>query len=176
MALPTISGEFRIGTEPRIGFTEGAGVAFWNARCVMSARKEEPKGSGNWVDDKDKTLWINLSTYRKVAENMQNSGFKKGDLITITNAPIWLRTYQQDGQSRISVEVEAKEVGASLTFRTYPHHDQQGGGQQRQQSTQSTSQSQPPAQDNWADQGQAPDWARAGSEQRDYGWGGQGEL
>ena len=176
MPLPTISGEFRIGTDPRIGFTDGAGVAFWNARCVMSARKEEPKGSGNWVDDKDKTLWINLSTYRKTAENMQNSGFRKGDLIVITNAPIWLRTYTQDNQTRISVEVEAKEVGASLTFRTYPHHDDQGQDKRPAQNTQSTSQSQPPTQDNWADQGQAPDWARAGSEQRDYGWGGQGEL
>lgn len=175
MSLPTISGEFRIGTEPRTGYTEGAGVAYWNARCVMSGRKEEPKGSGNWVDDKDKTLWINLSTYRKVAENMINSEFKKGDLITITNAPIWLRTYTQDNQTRISVEVEAKEVGASLTFRTYPHHDRTAQTEQVQRAKQNV-QNQQASQDNWADQGQAPDWARAGSEQRDYGWGGQGEL
>ena len=174
MSLPTISGEFRIGTEPRVGFTPG-GTAYWNARCVMSGRIEEPKGSGNWVDNKDKTLWINLNTYRKVAENMTNSNFRKGDLIVITNAEIWLRQYQQDGQSRISVEVEAREVGASLTFRTYPHHETK-----REATTQPpANQGQPPAQQgegNWADRGAAPEWATAGSEQRDLGWGGQGEL
>jgi single-stranded DNA-binding protein len=106
--------------------------------------------------------------YRNVAENMINSGFKKGDLITVTNAPIYLRKYQTDqGENRISVEVEAKEVGASLTFRTYPHHDRSTGKQQ------------PPAQDGPPQDGNpvdTPAWATPGSESRDYGWGGTGEL
>lgn len=165
MPLPTISGEFRIGTEPRVGYTPNGGVAFWNARCVMSARTEEPKGSGNWVDDKNKTLWINLNVYRNVAQNMIDSQFKKGDLITVTNAPIWLRQYTDGGVQKISVEVEAKEVGASLTFRQYPHHDKKAPAQEQGQQ-----QAAPPTDGNPVD---TPEWATAGSESRQYGWGNE---
>lgn len=169
MGLPTISGEFRIGSDPRNGYASGSGIAYWSARCVMAARKQDPPNSGTWVDDKEKEMWINLSTYRGVAENMINSGFKKGDLITVTNAPIYLRKYQTDqGEQRISVEVEAKEVGASLTFRSYPHHERSGAKQQT-----APPQNQPMQEGNPVD---TPGWATAGSESRDFGWGGQGEL
>ena len=160
MPLPTINGEFRIGSDPRAGYTPNGGVPYWNARCVMAARKEEPKGSGNWVDDKDTEMWINLNVYRGPAENMINSGFKKGDMITVSNAQVWLRKYTADNQQRISVEVEAKEVGASLLFRTYPHHDRKPAAQQD---------SAPPQDGNPVD---TPEWAKAGSEGPAWGSGG----
>lgn len=126
MALPIIGQEFLIvGDEPKLTFTP-AGLPVCNFRVKAADRKEEPKGSGNWVDSK--VLWANVNVWRDPAQHAADS-LKSGDLVIITGK-IYTREFEHQGIKKTAVEIDATSVGASLTFRTTPHGA--GQGQQAQ--------------------------------------------
>ena len=139
MPLPVISEEFLIVSEPALTFSR-SGVAVANFRVKTSSRKEEPKGSGNWVDDK--VLWANVTVWRDPAQHAVDS-LKKDDLVVIVGR-ISTREFEHQGQKRTAVEIEALSIGPSLKFRTTPHGA--GGAQQGQQQQPSAQQQQQYAQ------------------------------
>lgn len=139
MALPLVSQEFLIvGDDPKLTFTPG-GLAVANFRVKASDRKEEPKGSGNWVDGD--VLWANVTVWRDAAQHVVDS-LKSGDLVVLTGK-IYTRSFEHQGIKKTSVEITASAVGPSLTFRTTPHGAVAQQGQQAQPPVQQQPQGQP---------------------------------
>lgn len=146
MALPEIGHEFLVVSDPELRFTPG-GDAVCNFRVKASSRKEEPKGSGNWVD-KD-VLWASVTAWRDLAEHVVES-VVKNDLVLVQGT-IYTREYESNGAKQKSVEIQATAVGPSLKFRTTPH----GAGQQQQGQGQ---QAQPPQQGGYQQPQQGGTW------------------
>ena len=143
MALPTISGEFRIVGEPELRFTP-SGQAVWKARCVASKQKKDD--DGKWVDDK--TLWANVSVWRDMAENAVESLTDK-DLITVVGEIATTNYETANGEKRTSVDITAFSIGTALRFRKTPH-----GAQQQQQAQPQQQQQYPPQQQQYPQQQQ----------------------
>ncbi len=113
--LPSISGQFRLVTDPTLKFSP-SGVAVGGARIVADKKKKDE--SGEWVDDR--VCWLSLTTFKKVAENMAES-FKKGDLILVSGR-LETQSYQtKEGESRQSYNVIADFVGSDITWDPAPH-------------------------------------------------------
>lgn len=125
MPLPTISGEFLVVGDPVLRHTPD-GTAVVNLRLKAASRKEEPKGSGNWVD-KD-VLWANATAWRDLATHITDS-IKDRDLIVVTGE-IYTREFvdPQTNMKKVSTDIHIRNAGPSLAFRTTPH----GAGQQAQ--------------------------------------------
>jgi len=126
--LPDVSGEFRVGADPDLRFAP-SGVAVTKIRAVASSRKKQDDGS--WVDDK--TCWVNLVGFKKVAENMAES-FQKGDLV-IVNGRLQVEEWEDnDGNKRTSVDIIVNNMGPSVSFnparpvRTERASNSGGGG------------------------------------------------
>lgn len=126
MALPEIAHEFLVVSDPELRFTPG-GDAVCNFRVKASSRKEEPKGSGNWVD-KD-VLWASVTAWRDLAEHVVESIANK-DMVLVQGT-IYTREYESNGVKQKSVEIQATAVGPSLKFRTTPHGAGKQQGQQQ---------------------------------------------
>lgn len=135
--LPQVVGEFRIGTEPNLRFAP-SGTAVCSIRAVASSRKKNEQ-SGQWEDDK--TTWVDLVGFRKLAENMAES-FAKGDLVTVMGKLQVEDWEDNDGNKRISVRVMVDNIGMSVAFNAARSikaergqqnqgQSQQGGGQQQ---------------------------------------------
>lgn len=108
--LPQVIGEFRVGVEPNLRFAP-SGTAVCSIRAVASSRKKDD--SGNWVDDK--TTWVDLVGFKKVAENMAES-FLKGDLVTVTGKLQVEDWEDNEGKKRTSVRVMVDTIGMSVAF------------------------------------------------------------
>ena len=109
--LPQITGEFRLVADPELRFAP-SGVAVGSARIVASSRKKDD--SGEWVDDK--TCWLRLTAFKRLAENLAES-FTKGDLITVTGRLHTSEFEDRDGNKRQSYEVTADTIGMSVAFK-----------------------------------------------------------
>lgn len=110
--LPTISGEFRIGSDVELKFG-ASGTPYAQFRAVASQRKKND--SGEWVDDKE--LWVSVTCFKQLAENVAGS-LGKGNLVLITGK-LSSRQYQSNsGENRTSIDVTADFVGPSLAFNT----------------------------------------------------------
>lgn len=153
MALPRLSGEFRLYGDPALKFTPN-GIATLTQRLVASDQK---KNEQTQKYDDTETLWINLVLWRDVAEHFANS-FKDKDLVTLTNVKPHVRQYEKDGVERQSFDLKydfESSVGPSLRFRTTPHSDQaqaQQGQQQGQQWGGQPMQQQPQNPGQWGNQ------------------------
>jgi len=108
--LPLVSGEFRCVADPEIRFAP-SGVAVGKVRAVASSRKKDE--SGEWVDDK--TCWVTLTAFKKVAENMVDS-FVKGDLVIVTGRVSTEDWEDKDGNKRTSVNLVVDSIGPSIAF------------------------------------------------------------
>lgn len=108
--LPNIMGEFRVAADPDLRFTP-SGVAVGKVRAVASKRKQNDQGE--WVDDK--TCWVNLVGFKKVAENMAES-FVRGDLVVVTGQMQTEDWEDKDGNKRTSVEIVVSQMGPSIAF------------------------------------------------------------
>lgn len=109
MSLPSVHGEFRAGADPELRFAP-SGVAVCKLRAVASSRK---KVGEEWQDDK--TCWVNLIAFKKMAENMAES-VAKGDLITVVGK-LQTQTWEDnDGNSRLSVDVVLDSIGPAITW------------------------------------------------------------
>lgn len=112
MSLPQIFGEFRVVTDPEIRFSQ-SGVAFTKFRAVASKRKQDE--SGKWVDDK--VLWVNVTCFKKCAENVAES-VARSDLVEVRGV-IETREWEKDGNKGISVDITADMVSLSLAINSY---------------------------------------------------------
>lgn len=167
MALPIISNEFRVVGTPELRFTP-AGAAICTMRVVAAKKKKENPSDPNsaWVDDK--TLWANLNIWRDLGEHAAESTQDK-DLV-IVSGDLYTKPYEdKQGNKKFSVEIDVREFGPSLRFRTTPHSGQQGGQAGRQQGNQGGQQSGPPAQQGNQQGNQGGTWSN--TPQDASGWG-----
>lgn len=127
--LPTVQGEFRVAAEPSLRFSPG-GMAVGSFRAVASSRKKTD--DGEWVDDK--TCWVTVTGFRKIAENMAES-LEKGDLVVVVGKLQTEDWEDKEGVKRTSMNIIADFVGPALTFipakpmRTERSSGGQSGGQ-----------------------------------------------
>jgi single-strand DNA-binding protein len=111
MYLPRVEGEFRVVTDPELRFSP-SGVAVAKARIVANTRKKD-EATGEWADDK--FCWLNLTAFKKMAENFVESA-EKGSLITVSGR-IETRDYEtREGEKRTSFDLIADNIGVSLTW------------------------------------------------------------
>lgn len=108
--LPKVVGEFRAGDDPNLRFAP-SGTAVCRVRAVASSRKKDE--SGEWKDDK--TAWVDLVGFKKLAENMAES-IKKGDLVTVEGRLQVEDWEDNEGNKRKSVNIVLDHVGLSLAF------------------------------------------------------------
>lgn len=148
MTLPTVTGEFRVAGDPNLRFAP-SGVAVCNLRAVASSRK---KVDEEWVDDK--SAWVNLTGFKKQAENMAES-LQKGDLVTVIgkmNTEDW---EDGEGNKRTSVNILVDSIGPAVTWTPATVHrtERSSGGSsagQRSGGGGASRSSGPPAEDPWA--------------------------
>lgn len=129
----------------------GAAVANFT---VASTPRTFDKNSNEWKDGT--TLFMRCSAWRDMAENIAETLDQKGMRVIVTGR-LTQRSYEKDGQTRTTVELEIDEIGPSLRYasakvnRTQrngnaPGQQQSSQGQQSQQPWGGQQQqSQPPA-------------------------------
>lgn len=125
MTLPLVSAEFYVGTEPDLQFAQGSGLGVCKFRVKAATRVRQDDGS--FKDGK--TLWATAivwsSNNKPFAENTYES-IRKGDTV-ILSGPIYTRTYTQNGVDKFVVEIDVRELGPLLHFRSTPHGASSGG-------------------------------------------------
>jgi single-strand DNA-binding protein len=131
--LPVITMEGTVVADPELRFAP-TGTAVGNFRLVANGRKRTE--SGEWVDDK--TLWMSVTCFRQLAENVAES-LRKGDLAVATGTLQTEEWENQEGKKQSRTVMIANSVSASLMFRTIPH------GEARRAERSSS----PPSDDAW---------------------------
>lgn len=89
------------------------GTVVANFRIVSTQRRYD-KATAGWVDG-DK-LYIDVKCWRDLAENTVAS-LGKGDPVMVSGR-IYTRSYEQNGQRRWTVTLEAQSIGPDLTWCT----------------------------------------------------------
>lgn len=151
--LPRVAMEARAAADPELRFSP-AGMAVCSLRLVCSDRVKDPD-SGEWKDGR--TLWLDATCFRALAENVVES-VVKGDLLTVTGK---LQTDEwedrETGAKRSKVTLLADTVAVSLAFRTVKHGEGQAQRTQGQSGQQGhagqaghAGSQRPPADDPWA--------------------------
>ncbi|MDO5373527.1 MAG: single-stranded DNA-binding protein [Corynebacterium glutamicum] len=121
--------------DPELRFTP-SGAAVCNFRMASTPRSFN-RQTNQWEDGE--ALFLTVNVWRQAAENVAES-LSKGMRVIVTGR-LKQRSYEtREGEKRSVFEVEADEVGPSLTFAYANVHRQTGKGQAGQQT------SQPPAQ------------------------------
>jgi single-strand DNA-binding protein len=109
--LPLVQFEARVVRDPELRFAQ-SGMAVAKIRCVSSSRKL--LDDGTWVDDK--TCWLDVTCFKKQAENVGES-ITKGDLIVVTGK---LQTEEWETkdthEKRSKITCVADSVGLALAF------------------------------------------------------------
>jgi single-strand DNA-binding protein len=113
--LPVVTVEGRMVVDPELRFAQ-SGTAVGKFRVVASNRKKDE--SGEWKDDK--TLWLDVTCFDKVAENVAES-LEKGDLVVVVGRIQTDEWETDDGQKRSKIVMVANSVAADLKFRTIKH-------------------------------------------------------
>jgi single-strand DNA-binding protein len=113
--LPIVTVEGRMVNDPELRFSP-SGVAVGKFRIVASSRKKDE--SGEWVDDK--TLWMQVTCFKQLAENCVDS-LGKGDLVVVTGRLQTDEWESEGGEKRSATVLVANNVGPSLMFRSTPH-------------------------------------------------------
>lgn len=138
--LGVVHGEFRLAQDPELRFSQ-TGMAIANVRLVNGSRKKE---GDNWVDDK--SLWIDATAFKGVAENIAES-LKKGDLVVVIGKA-QTEEWEKDGQKRSKIVLTIDAIGASLAWKTVTLHDSQQNAGGNQPSTPATPATPAPPQDD----------------------------
>ncbi|MBN6037322.1 single-stranded DNA-binding protein [Amycolatopsis sp. 195334CR] len=82
-------------------------VSFW----VRSNERRRDRETDEWVDGRQ--LTVRVTCWRRLAETVGES-LVKGDPV-IASGKLYTRDYQQDGQNRSLVELEAYAIGPNLS-------------------------------------------------------------
>lgn len=110
MALPTVSGQFRLVEDPTLKFAQ-SGVAVARLRLVANSRKQV---NGEWQDDK--VCWLSANAFGKLAEHIAES-VGKGDLVTAVGRIETQEWEAKDGSGKRSDHVLLLDsLGLDLTF------------------------------------------------------------
>lgn len=118
--LPTVTvPEARVVNDPELRFAP-SGTAVGSFRIVCNGRKYE---DGKWVDD-GKSLWLSITCFRQLAENVAES-IRKGDLVSVTGKLQTDEWESEGGEKRSRTVMIADDVSASLKFRTVRHGEGQ---------------------------------------------------
>jgi single-strand DNA-binding protein len=138
MALPQITGEFRVVADPELKFAP-SGMAIGTMRIVANSRKKE---GDEWVDDK--VCWLRATAFKREAENLAES-YQKSDLVIITGR-LQTEEWEKDGVKQQSYGILIDHIGPSTKYnpakveRTARSSGTGGGGGQQSA----------PATDPWA--------------------------
>lgn len=105
----TITG--RVGRDPEVRYA-GSGTAVCRLSVAVGRRK---KIGDEWTDE---TVWMDLTCFKELAENVANS-VSKGDEIIATGHLEEIRTYEKkDGSTGVALPFVANEVGLSLRWKS----------------------------------------------------------
>lgn len=96
--------------DPELRFTQG-GVAVVSF-TVASTPRTFDKQSNSWKDGE--TLFLRCSAWREYAENIADS-LSKG-MRVIVQGRLIQRSWERDGQTRTSYELQVEEVGPALRY------------------------------------------------------------
>lgn len=126
MTLPTMTGEFRAVTDVSLKFApSGTAVASFTG---VADKKKKNEATGEWEDDK--VIFVRITGFKKVAENMAAS-IAKGTTVTVTG-PCSVNEWQtKEGEKRQTVEIIANEVGLSLKWDAAKSERTEGGNSTR---------------------------------------------
>lgn len=113
--LPLVTLEGRVVADPELRYA-ATGTAVARMRMVCSSRKKDE--DGKWVDDK--TLWMQVTAFKQLAENVVES-VQKGDLVTVVGRIETNEWTTDAGEKRSNVVCLADSVSVSLQFRTVTH-------------------------------------------------------
>lgn len=91
----------------------GAGVEVANFRIASTSRRFD-RARNSWVDGG--TLFLKVACWRQLGVNTASS-LRRGDPVVVSGR-LFSRTYETNGQTRWSYEVEAQTVGHDLTRGT----------------------------------------------------------
>ena len=107
---PQITVVGHVGSKPRLrAMASGAVVADFRVAFTPSRQN---KATGEWQDLE--TMWFTVSCWRTLAEHASLS-FDKGDRVIVTGR-FSIRSYKTDqGEPRVSLEIDASSVGMDLT-------------------------------------------------------------
>lgn len=94
--------------DPRVRITDG-GVTVMNFRVAHTDRWRSPE-TEQWQDGK--RLFVNVSCWRALAENAAAT-LKKGQPV-IVQGRYYSREYEQDGQLKMTYELEATSIGYDM--------------------------------------------------------------
>lgn len=109
--LPEVTGEFRAAADSELRFTP-SGMAIASVRAVASSRKKDDS-TGEWSDDK--TCWVKVIAFKRLAENMAES-IVKGSLFTVTGRIQTDEWEDKEGVKRTTIEIVANTLGVSIAF------------------------------------------------------------
>lgn len=112
--LPQVTLEGRAVTDPELRFT-ASGMAVAKFRMVCASRKKDPDDDSKWIDDK--TLWMQVTVFKKQAENVVESVTKGAQVVVMGR----LQTDEwttDGGEKRSQVVCLADVVSVPLMFRT----------------------------------------------------------
>ena len=143
--------------DPELRFTP-SGAAVTNF-TVASTPRTFNRQSNSWEDGE--TLFLRCSIWRQAAENVAES-LQRGTRV-IVQGRLKSRSYDdREGNKRTVIEMEAEEVGPSLTWAsaTVNRNQRQNNGQQTQGNYQQAAPAAQQAQGSWPQQAPASDpWA-----------------
>lgn len=106
MALPTVSGEFRLVADPELKFTQsGKGVV--NVRLAGSTGRKDQQ-TGEWVQTDQ--VFLNASVWDKDGEALIESGASKGDRVLASGALATREYDKSDGSRGLSVDLKFAKV------------------------------------------------------------------
>lgn len=106
--LPTLTGEFVVGSDPELRFTPSG-----KAVCTVSVKATESKKTDTGWADGDSTPWISVSLWDAQAE-LAAETIRSGMRVLVTGA-LYVRTYEKrDGSEGQSVELKWATVAPML--------------------------------------------------------------
>lgn len=126
-----------VGSDPDMKFLP-SGVAVCNFSLGATPRV---KDGDRWVDGE--TMWVRCAAWRQLAEGVAES-ITRGTRVIVTGR-LKVRSFEQDGVKRTSIEMDVDAMGPELTFATAKVSKasrDSGGGQSQGRSA-------PPADDPW---------------------------
>lgn len=128
MALPIVTGEYRLMEDPTLRFSPG-GQAVCNMRLVADSKKKQ---GDDWVDDK--VFFIKATAFGRLGENCAES-LTKGTLVEVSGR-IQTEQWEKDGEKKSAPAIIVDRIGPSLKWDTATVNkvERSGGGGQRQQS------------------------------------------